>query len=148
MPKAKARVSGHGLYDVRIPSTLDDGESIGIIKINAKQKQFNAHCCQLGQPGSCQDHRTPTMPECRMNRKARAGSKPLGFLVQWLKQAHAFTNHADHMISHLLISAEERREGRKWLRRQAEIDPNILLLLQKEAEFIGLPWIGVGTVDE
>ncbi len=86
------------------------------------------------------------MPECRMNRQA--ASKVLGFLVQWLRQAHAYLNHDDHMLSHLLITLEERRVCRRWLQEQAETDPGILHMLQKEAEFLGLPWTGVATVVE
>ncbi len=146
--KAKAKAAGlaQALMDVIITCHLQDGRSIGSIKVDEKRKQFNAHCCQLGQPGSTQDHRTETMPECRMNRKA--SSKPLGFLVQWLRQADAFSSHDDHLTSNLLITLEERRVCRRWLQNQAETDPGILHLLRKEAEFLGLPWIGVATVVE
>lgn len=88
------------------------------------------------------------MAECRVNRKVGARSKPLGFLVQWLRQSHAFATHASHMESCLIINADDRRECRQWLRRQAETNPAILDLLKYEAEFLGLPWIGVNTVDE
>ena len=40
---------------------------IGVIKVDLIRKSFNAHCCQLGPP-AIHDHRTPTMPECRLNR--------------------------------------------------------------------------------
>ena len=131
--------------DVRI---LDEwGEaSIGSIKIDFRHRQFNAHCCQLGQPGSVQNHTTPTMSECRTNR--RAPSKPLGELVMWLRQSVAFPNHAYHLTSARIISRDDRRMCRRWLQEQAAVDPAILYLLQREAEFIGLEWTGVRTVEE
>jgi len=74
--KAKA-TDAQQLLDVRIMDQWGD-RPIGSIKIDVKRKQFNAHCLQLGQPGSTCDHRTITMPECRLNRKVTASNKPLG----------------------------------------------------------------------
>lgn len=74
--KAKAK-NGQQLFDIRIMDEWGD-TPIGSIKIDEKRKQLNAHCRQLGQPGSSCDHRTVTMPECRVNRKVTASNKPLG----------------------------------------------------------------------
>ena len=86
------------------------------------------------------------MPECRTNRKA--ASRPLGFLVQWLRQGYAYLSHEDHMASQCIIDREDRRRCRQWLQEQAPVDPSILHLLQKEAEFLGLAWEGVQTVTD
>ena len=120
----------------------EDRGCIGRIKVNRRQKQFNAHCCQLGPPYP-KDHRTEKTPECRINRQS-SHVPQLAFLVQWLRQSPAFANRGDHLASTIIIDAEDRRECREWLCRQPLLEP----LLRFEAEFLGLEWHGVETVRE
>jgi hypothetical protein len=82
------------------PQKLDEypithlGTYIGIIKIDRRRQQFNAHCIQLGLPDHEKDHRMPKTPECRINRKALKA--PLGLLVAWLRISHCFDGRKDH----------------------------------------------------
>ena len=72
----------------------------------------------------------------------------MGELVMWLRQSSAFSNHADHLVSTHIINIDDRRMCRRWLQEQAAVDPAILDLLKREAQFIGLEWKGVDTVEE
>ena len=106
-------------------------EGYGHIKVDRRRHQFNAHCYCLG-PGSSQapkDHRTASMPECRMNRVA--AKKPLAFLVQWLRQGNAYDTRVDHRDSHMLITKDDRQACRDWLLAQDEL----VEMLQLEAEW-------------
>ena len=132
----------------QIPGHLDsyaiddaDGVHIGIIKVDKKHKSFNAHCCQLGG-ASCNDHRTLTVKECRLNRVY--SKRLLGFLVQWLRQGHCYANREDHKLSTMVITPEDQRDCREWLRGQ----PALENLLVQEAEWLGLAWTGHATVRE
>ena len=132
----------------QIPGHLDsyaiddaDGVHIGIIKVDKKHKSFNAHCCQLGG-ADCRDHRTLSVKECRLNRVY--SKRLLGFLVQWLRQGHCYVNREDHKLSTMVISPEDQRECREWLRAQ----PALENLLVQEAEWLDLAWTGPATVSE
>ena len=59
---------------------------IGYVKVDVRRRQFNAHCKHLGPPRKV--HRTPTCKECRKN--VVSSKKPLGVLVQWLRQGDLF----------------------------------------------------------
>ena len=122
--------------------TDEDGQRIGVIKADLKRQQFNAHCCQLGQLGARRDHRTPTMPECRMNRVGK--KQPLGFLVQWLRQGAAYIDRKDHKDSAMIISFDDRKECRLWLQGRGEMCD----LLRYEAEWSGVAWAGPDSVQE
>ena len=131
-----------------IPGHLDqyaiddaDGIHIGIIKVDKKSKSFNAHCCQLGAFG-CKDHRTLTVKECRLNRDHK--KRLLGFLVQWLRQGHCYDDRKDHKLSTMVITSEDQRVCRDWLRGQGALEN----LLKQEAEWLGLAWTGPATVAE
>ena len=106
-------------------------ENYGHIAIDVDKKQFDAHCYCLG-PGSQQapkDHRTDTQRECRL---CRAGAKqPMAFLVQWLRQGHAFDCRVDHRDSQGLITQEERQDCRDWLLEQEDF----VELLEREADW-------------
>lgn len=120
----------------------DEAERVcGTIKVDLKRSQFNAHCCELGGAGR-KDHRTSTMKECRANRTS--AKRPLGYLIQWLRQGCAYENREDHKLSSMLITYDDRVECRRWLREQAELLP----LLRQEAEWLGLAWAGAATVVE
>ena len=142
--KAAAKAAG-GAQGLESVSIHHNGQYIGSIKIDRRRKQFNAHCCMLGN-GALKDHRTATMAECRMNR--RFASKPLGFLVQWLRQGFAYDSREDHRDSASIISMIERRECREWLQQEAEVDDKMLMMLKLEAEWLDLHWTGVATVVE
>ena len=118
-----------------------DGSHIGIIKVDKVHKSFNAHCCQLGGCG-CKDHRTPTVKECRLNRDHK--KRPLGFLVQWLRQGYCYENRNDHKLSVMVITSEDQRLCRDWMHRQVALEN----LLKQEAEWLGLAWTGPATVAE
>jgi hypothetical protein len=146
--EADAAVKGKGKGKGKAKQMLDVwpihdevGTYIGFIKVDRLREQFNAHCCQLGPPGA-HDHRTATTRECRINRMAT--KKPLGYLIQWLRQANAYDCRDDHRDSGLLISRAEQVTCRDWLRGQEALQP----LLQHEAAWNGLAWRGVDTVTE
>ena len=134
------------LQSVRI---LDEwgGECIGTIRIDEQRRQLYAYCRHLGGPG-CKDHRTATTVECRLNRKPNAKTKPVGQLVQWLRQSHAFTTREDHLRSVACITPDDMTICRQWIREQALTDPGMLHLLEREASFMGVPWHGIDTVQE
>lgn len=113
-------------------------EGYGHIKVDLRRKQCNAHCSCLGQDGpDSKDHRTETTPECRMNRTG--GKFPLGLLVQWLRQGQSFDCRLDHLDSRMLITVDERKACRAWLRSQPLLQP----LLDYEAN-----WNNVALVEE
>ena len=114
---------------------------IGVIKVDLVRKSFNAHCCQLGPP-AIHDHRTPTMPECRLNRVGT--KKPLGYLIQWLRQSSAFDDREEHKGSADLINRADRVRCREWLRGE----PSLERIMQYEAEWNDMEWSGPGTVKE
>ena len=121
--------------------TDEMGTFIGTIKVDKIRKQFNAHCCQLGPP-AIHDHRTRTTPECRLNRVAT--KRPLGYLIQWLRQSSAFHDREEHRLSAELITRADRDRCRQWLRETPELED----LMKQEAEWNGLAWEGPGTVGE
>ena len=122
MPNAKGMRTQH-MDTFRI-------ETFGIIKIDRKHKSCNAHC-------SCRtphcDHRTETMPECRMNRKGH--KKPVAFLVQWLRQGHCFSSHEEHLESQGIITTADELTCRHWLLDPAQKD--LRPLLELEAKWSG-----------
>lgn len=139
-PDARAKnVRKHRLHEYAITDGMDN--FIGVIKVDLLRKAFNAHCCQLGAP-ALHDHRTPTMNECRLHRVGT--KKPLGYLVQWLRQGSAFDTRDDHKDSAELITPDERENCRQWLRDRPAYED----LLKYEAEWMGLAWNGMGTVQE
>lgn len=108
-------------------------EGFGSIKIDRARPSLNAHCACVGTDAP-QDHRTPLVSECRMNR---APSKlPLGLLVAWLWVGADCTDRAAHVDKQgvLKFDEETRRRAREWLTHQ----PALLPLLQFEAEKAGL----------
>ena len=121
--------------------TDETSNFIGVIKVDLLRKAFSAHCCQLGAP-ALHDHRTATMQECRLHRVGT--QKPLGYLVQWLRQGSAFDTRDDHKDSAMLITPDERENCRQWLRDRPAYED----LLKYEAEWNGLAWNGMGTVQE
>jgi hypothetical protein len=112
--------------------------SLGWVKIDLRNRQFNAHCNCLDVDGpNRRDHRTPTMPECRKNRKMKKA--PLGFLIQWLRMGSFFEDRKDHKDSDMIITYQDRCECREWLKAQ----PDLQHLLQLEADALGVPMLDV-----
>ena len=144
VPLVVAPVARHGkkMQDLaEFPIEDQFGNNIGFIKLDRLRHQFNAHCCQLGG-SKPKDHRTAATPACRCNRTAL--KKPLGFLIQWLRQSEAFDNRGEHRESEGLITLELRRECRDWLRGRPELEPLMIF----EAVWNGLVWRGPHTVEE
>ena len=125
--------------------TDEHGTVVGSIKIDRIRYQFNAHCCQLGPP-HIQDHRTLQGTPCRLNRVA--AKKPLGFLIQWLRDSEAYANRKLHKDSQMMISAADCSRCREWLQVAAQTDPQLEKLLRCEAEFLGVDWVGFDTIKE
>ena len=122
-------------------------EHFGFIVLDRKRKQFNAHCACRGKASPeglaigdspPKDHTTATMPVCRTN--VVGNKRPLGMLVQWLRQGRAFDTRKEHLDSRRIITKAERVECRAWVRAQ----PALLPLLQCEKEWCG----GDGDVSE
>jgi len=108
--------------------------AFGWIKIDSRREQFNAHCNCLDKEGpNRQDHRTPTMPECRKNRKMKKA--PLGFLIAWLRLGSCFSCRKDHKDADMIITYMDRCECRDWLKA----DPGSQELLRLEADALGVP---------
>ena len=96
----------------------------GCIEVDSKNRSLNAHCNCLTPPN---DHRTPSMPECRMNRVMKKA--PLGFLIAWLRAGPRCRDRQAHVAHRLSISKEERTAARQWLEGQPALRP----LLEEEA---------------
>jgi len=88
----------------RIPAFQIQGH--GWIKIDSNHGSFNAHCSCLGPP-SLRDHRTDTMPECRLHRAMTKA--PLGLLLAWLRCGTLCANRDEHYNKRWMITAEDRQ---------------------------------------
>ena len=78
-------------------------------------------------------------------RRSRVYTKrPLGYLVQWLRQGYCYENRNDHKLSAMVITFEDQRLCRDWMRGQVALEN----LLKQEAEWLGLAWTGPATVAE
>ena len=86
-------------------------ESYGSIKVDRNLGNLNAHCSCLGIDADLPDHRTPTMPECRLHRIA--SKAPLGFLVAWLRMGPHCASREEHYVYRTHLSLEERKERAK-----------------------------------
>ena len=137
-PLLPAAVPPLGLEEVHHLEKVDI-KDVGFIKIDMKRRQFNAHCKWLGDPLGI-DHRTPTMPECRMNRGGRFA--PLALLVVWLEKGCDCWDHAAHIKlarDRTKITLDDRTRAREWLESQ----PALARLIELEAL-----WCGVDRVVE